>query len=41
MTPERWRQLKEPYHSARERGPAVLAGLAMNAPGHHTMVAGQ
>src|SRR5947209_7508689 len=25
MTPERWRQIEELYHSARERGPAVLA----------------
>src|SRR5437773_12345138 len=26
MTPERWRQIEELYHSARERGPAVLEG---------------
>jgi serine/threonine protein kinase/Tol biopolymer transport system component len=25
MTPERWRQIEELYHSARERGPEVLA----------------
>ncbi len=26
MTPERWRQVEELYHAARERGAAVLAG---------------
>jgi serine/threonine protein kinase len=26
MTPERWRQVEQLYHSARERGPAMLAG---------------
>ena len=26
MTPERWRQIEELYHSAREHGPEVLAG---------------
>src|SRR5215470_11565695 len=26
MTPERWRQLEELYHAARERGRLVLAG---------------
>ena len=26
MTPERWRQIEELYHSARERGAAALAG---------------
>jgi len=26
MTPERWRQIEELYHSARERGPVALAG---------------
>src|SRR5712692_8808241 len=25
MTPERWKQIEELYHSARERGPEVLA----------------
>src|SRR5262252_5011837 len=27
MTPERWRQIEELYHSAREQGPAVLADV--------------
>src|SRR5689334_8567788 len=25
MTPERWREVEQLYHSARERGPAILA----------------
>ena len=25
MTPERWRQIEELYHAARDRGPEVLA----------------